>query len=97
VQIGRIWPEKGSSITGVLTFEAALFTDATSLAVEVVDPTGVVIGQTTFHRSNSGGTVKANVLTKGWHTLRITGSNIPAATPSVSYTLTITYTAAQQL
>ncbi len=96
VQVCRVWVAQGKPIRAMLRYETCSWTDATSMVLELADPTGTRIGSRTFTMKAHGEAMEASAATTGWYTFQIRSVNPPAANPQLSYKLTVTYQAPQE-
>jgi alpha-amylase len=96
IRIARIYCEAGTSIHGRLNFDDHNWTPATSLALRLLDPAGVAIGNKTFRQADQGGIMTASSAATGFHTWTIQAID---ARPNFrsSYALTATYRAPRTL
>ena len=97
VQVCRVWVAQGKPIRASLRYDTSSWTDATSLVLELTDPTGTRIETRTYTLKAQGEALDATAATTGWYTFRIRSVNPPAANPQPSYKLTVTYQAPQEL
>ena len=97
VQVCRVWAAQGKPIRASLRYDASSWTDATSLVLELTDPTGNRTETRTYTLKSQGEALDATATTTGWYTFRIRSVNPPAANPQPSYKLTVTYQAPQEL
>jgi alpha-amylase len=96
---GRIWCDGGTTVSANLTPNPGRETlnPQAQITFEVMNPAGNPIG--TQKWTHPGGTkpveLKAHTSASGWHTLRLTSRNLPAA--GIPFELEVTYTATQEL
>jgi alpha-amylase len=97
VQVCRVWVAQGKPIRASLRYDTSSWTDATSMVLELTDPTGTRTETRTYTLQAQGEALDATAATTGWYTFRIRSVNPPAANPQPSYKLTVTYQAPQEL
>lgn len=97
VQVCRVWVAHGKPIRASLHYDPSSWTDTTSLVLELTDPTGTRTETRTYSLKAQGEALDATAATTGWYTLRIRAVNPPTACPQLSYQLTVTYEAPQQM
>jgi alpha-amylase len=96
---GRVWCEGGTTVSAKLKpnpGHEALDPKA-EITLEVLDPAGKVIGtqKWTYPAGSQPAELKAHASKSGWHTLRLTSTDLPAE--GVPFELEVTYTATQEL
>jgi alpha-amylase len=96
VQIARIYCEAETPIQGRLNFDDHNWTPATALALSLLDPAGVAIGNKTFRQAEQGGIMTASAATKGYHAWTVQATDARPDFRS-SYALTATYRAPRTL
>jgi alpha-amylase len=96
VQVCRLCVAQGKAIRASLRYDTSSWTDATSMVLELTDPTGTGIGSRIYTLKEQGEALDATAATTGWYTFRIRSVNPPAANPKPSYKLTVTYQAPQK-
>lgn len=95
-QVCRVWAVAGKPVVGALYFDAASWTTATRIYLEVKNPTGSsLISRSYYSTTAQGATITMNATQNGWYTFRIRAYNPPAANPKPTFWLKATYTAPQ--
>ena len=98
VQVCRLWVAQGKAIRGALQFNTTGWTAATSLLLELMDPTGAVVGHLFYHQTTpQGEALLATANSTGWFTFRIRAAEASPAQLAVTYKLSATYEAPQQV
>jgi len=98
VQVCRLWVAQGKPIRASLLCDTSSWTDATSMVLELTDPTGTQVASRSYTLTTAqGDALEALGVTTGWYTFRIRSVNPPAANPKPSYKLTVTYQAPQEM
>ncbi len=101
--VGTIYAAAGTTISGSLSFDTTSWKGATSpnpsatfILLQLVNPSGTVIGTRSYLNTTPQGTVLgATASTSGNYTYRIRSYNTPSNNQKPSYALRITYTAPQ--
>ena len=97
VQVCRVWAAQGKSIGASLRYDTSAWTDATSLVLELIDPSETRIETRPYTLTSQGKSLDAVAATTGWYTFRIRSVNPPAANPQPIFKLSVTYQAPQEL
>jgi alpha-amylase len=97
VQVCRVWVAQSKPIRASLRCDTSSWTEATTVVVEVIDPTGTRIETRTYTEKAQGEALDATAATTGWYTFRIRSVNPPDENPQPSYKLTVTYEAPREL
>jgi alpha-amylase len=97
VQVCRVWVAQGKPIRASLSYDTSYWTDATSIVLELTDPTGMQIGSRTYTVKATGKAMEITAAITGWHTFRARSVTPPAANPQTNYKLSVTYQAPQEL
>jgi alpha-amylase len=95
VQVCRIYAAKGTSITAHLSPDAAHWTLATTMGVDIKDPSGHTLGSQVF--GQAGGSVTAKVAISDFHTVSVKAANTPPQNKTPAYTLKLVYTAPETI
>jgi len=103
VNIGTIYAAAGTPISGALTFDTTSWKSsagptptATFIVLELLNPSGTVVGTRSFLSTTPQGTVLGTTAaTSGNYTYKIRSYNTPTTNQKPSYQLRITYTAPQ--
>ena len=92
---GRIWCQQGTPIQAALTVETTGWNAGSSVTLEIADAAAAALANGQY--TSRSGTLRLNTMARnsGWLQLRLKGSGLPAE--GSSYTLTVTYTAPQEL
>jgi galactose oxidase len=94
VQAGVIWCAAHFPVRAQLKPVTTAWSNATAILLELLAPDGSVLAQQSFTLQTAPGAVlQATTRAEGFHTLRLTASNTPAANANPAYTLSVTYTA----
>jgi alpha-amylase len=97
VQVCRVWVAQGKPIRASLRTDTSSWTDATSLVLELTDPTGTRSETRTYTLNAQGETLDVTAATTGWYMFRIRSVNPPIANPQPSYKLSVTYQSPQEM
>lgn len=97
VRVCRVWVAQGKPIRASLRYDTFSWTEATSLVLELTDPTGTRTDSRSYTLKAQGDALDVTAATTGWYTLRIRSVNPPVANPRPSYKLTVTYQAPQEM
>jgi len=93
-----VWVKSGKNIRGSLFFDAAHWTPATSIRLELVDPKGQTINSGNYQASTPQGTaVQVSANQTGFYTFRIRAFQTPQTNLRPSFFLKVSYTASQTL
>jgi galactose oxidase len=93
VQVGRIWCAANSPIQVGLKPDLNGWTNTTAIQMDLIAPDGTVRATQSFtSAAPPGATLQTTTSEEGFHTLRLTASNTPAADPNPAFTLSATYT-----
>jgi alpha-amylase len=95
VQVCRIYAAKGTSIEAHLSPDVAHWTPATTIEVDIKDPSGQTLGSQVFGRA--GGTVTAKASVSDFHTVLVKSANTPPENKAPAYKLTLVYTAPETI
>lgn len=92
---GRVWCQQGTPIQAALTVETTGWNAGSSVTLEIADAAAAALANGEY--TSRSGTLRLNTMARnsGWLQLRLKGSGLPAE--GSSYTLTVTYTAPQEL
>ena len=93
VQPCRVWCAANSQISAVMRPDTTGWDAATTITVKLLAPDGTILGQRAITNQNAGTPLTAEATTEGFHTFTLTAANTPATNPTLSYTLSVTYTA----
>jgi hypothetical protein len=55
VRVWRVWTAHGTSVVGILLFNARTWAEHTSISLELTDPDGNLIGSRSFKRDGGQG------------------------------------------
>ncbi|MBV8139846.1 MAG: DUF1929 domain-containing protein [Deltaproteobacteria bacterium] len=97
VQPGRVWCAPNTPIKASLKPVTTAWTNATSILLELLDPSGAVIADQSVTLQTPAAELQATARAEGFHTFRLTAANTPATNANPDYTLSVTYTATQTL
>jgi|SRR5579862_3420764 len=96
---GRVWCDGGTGVSAKLKPNPGNETldPKAQITLEVLSPAGKVIGTQKWTQAAGAQPAELNAHTtaSGWHTLRLTSANLPAA--GIPFELEVTYTATQEL
>ena len=96
VNVGTIDAAASTTISGALTFDTTGWTGSTSITLELLNPSGTVIGTKTYSSSTTqGSSLGATASAAGNYTYEIRSTNTPSNNLKPAYQLRITYTAPQ--
>jgi len=99
VEIGRIWCEAGSGIDSRFLPDGngKAWSPQARITLEVLSPASKIIGSQNWTRQghSPAGDLRLKAVGNGWHTLRLTSSNLPAE--GNPFELTVTYNATQEV
>jgi alpha-amylase len=94
----RVWVKSGKNVRASLFFDAAHWTPATSIRLELLDPNGQTFKFGTYHASTPQGTaIEAGAQQTGFYTFRIHAFQTPQTNARPSFSLKVSYTASQTL
>jgi hypothetical protein len=94
----RIWCRANSPLTLALKAAVSNWTSSTSITMDVIAPDGSALATSVLRRSDPAGAHLTTVTAReGFHTLRVTPADLPAANPNLAYTLSATYSAPAKL
>jgi Alpha-amylase C-terminal len=94
VLTGRIWCATGSQIEATPEIDRTGWSAKTQVAFELLDPDLTLKANVTVtETSPRGATLRATANAEGFHTLRVTASDLPATNPEPPYKLSVRYTA----
>jgi alpha-amylase len=98
VQVCRVFVAAGRPIKGALRFDTSKWTGATTITLELDDPSGAKIASHDFAKGTpQGESISATAGPTGFYTFRIRSANTPTENAKPSYTLSVTYRAPQGL
>ena len=98
VQVCRVFVAAGLPIKGALRFDTTKWADATSITLELDDPSGAKLASGDFARDTpQGESISAKAGPTGFYTFRIRSANTPPENAKPSYKLSVTYRAPQVL
>jgi alpha-amylase len=95
VQVCRIYAAKGTTIAAQLSPGAAHWTLATTIEVDIKDPSGHTVASQTF--GQAGGSVTTKVAVSDFHTVSVKAANTPPLNKTPAYTLKLIYTAPETI
>jgi alpha-amylase len=95
VQVCRIYAAKGTSIQAHLSPDAAHWTLATTLEVDIKDPSGHTLASQVFGRA--GGSVTTKAAVSDFQTVLVKAANTPPQNKAPAYTLKLVYTAPETI
>jgi alpha-amylase len=94
----RVFVQAKTDIQARFFFDAAHWTPATAIQVEIDDPGGAKLASHQFNQGSAqGATLRATAVKSGFHSLFVQAANTPAQNKTPSYKLSVTYTAPQTL
>lgn len=97
VLIGRVWCAAGSAIEATPDLGRTGWSVNTRVAFELLGPDAAPKASVTVTQASPGGaTLGATAGAEGFHTLRVTASDLPATNPEPAYKLSISYTAPKE-
>jgi len=98
VQVCRVFVAAGRPIKGALRFDTTKWADATSITLELDDPSWAKLASRDFARDTpQGESISATADPTGYYTFRIRSANTPTENAKPSYKLSVTYRAPQVL
>jgi alpha-amylase len=98
VQVSRVFVAAGRPIKGALRFDTTKWTDATTITLELDDPSGAKLASGDFVRNTpQGQSISATAGPTGFYTFKIRSANTPTENAKPSYKLSVTYRAPQVL
>jgi alpha-amylase len=98
VQAAQVYVQSGKSISGALTFDTTSWTASTAITLQLLNPSGTVIGTKTYTSGTAqGSALAATASANGYYTYNIKSTNTPSGNLKPSYSLRVTYTAPQTL
>ena len=98
VQVCRVFVAAGQPIKGALRFDTTMWTDATTITLELDDPSGAKLASHDFAKGTpQGESISATAGPTGFYTFRIRSTNTPTENAKPSYKLSVTYRAPQVL
>jgi alpha-amylase len=95
VQVCRVYAAAGTSIEVHLSPDAAHWTEATTIEVDIKDPSGRTLGSQVFGRA--GGSVTMKAVVSDFHTVFVKAANTPPQNKTPAYTITLVYTAPESI
>jgi galactose oxidase len=97
ITVGRIWCAGNTSVRASLTVDRTGWTAASNITVELLAPRAARTSSTLTAASQPRDLIQARTTEEGFHTLQLTANGLPAGTATLPYTLSVTYSASQQL
>jgi alpha-amylase len=98
VKVCRAFVAAGRPIKGALSFDTSQWTEATTITLELDDPSGAKLASQEFKRNTpQGDSISASAGTTGFYTFKIRSANTPSGNAKPSYKLSVTYRAPQTL
>ena len=98
VQVCRVFVAAGLPIKGALRFDTTKWTNATTITLELDDPSGAKLASHDFTQDTpQGESISATAGPTGFYTFRIRSANTPTENAKPSYKLSVTYRAPQVL
>ena len=98
VQVCRVFVAAGRPIKGALRFDTTKWTNATTITLELDDPSGAKLASHDFAQDTpQGESISATAGPTGFYAFKIRSSNTPAENLKPSYKLSVTYRAPQVL
>jgi len=98
VQVCRVFVAAGLPIKGALRFDTTKWTNATTITLELDDPSGAKLASHDFTQDTpQGESISATAGSTGFYTFRIRSANTPTENAKPSYKLSVTYRAPQVL
>jgi alpha-amylase len=98
VQVCRVFVAAGLPIKGALRFDTTKWTNATTITLELDDPSGARLASHDFAQDTpQGESISATAGPTGFYTFRIRSANTPTENAKPSYKLSVTYRAPQVL
>lgn len=95
VTAGRIWCAANSQVSASLTVDRTGWDGASKIDVTLVGPDNTQKSLTITSASAADAALQADTKQEGFHTLQLSGSELPAANLNPSYKLSVTYSAPQ--
>ena len=96
VQVCRVFVAAGRPIKGALRFDTTKWTGATSITLELDDPSGAKLASHDYAKGTpQGEPLSATAGPTGFYTFRIRSANTPSENAKPSYKLSTTYRAPQ--
>ena len=94
VPIGRVWCAAGSPIEATPDMDRTAWNANTRVAFELLGLDGATKAAVTLTQASPGDAIlRAMADAEGFHTLRVTASNLPTRNPEPAYKLSVRYTA----
>lgn len=98
VQAAQVYVQSGKSVSGALSFDTTGWTSGTAITLQLLNPSGTVIGTKTYTSGTAqGSALAATASANGYYTYNIESANTPSSNLKPSYSLRVTYTAPQTL
>ena len=98
VKVGRIFADAGNEIRADLFYDAAHWTSATKIELDLDDPADKKVAELVCTAADGeSGTLKFVPAQTGWHSFRIRSADTPAENEKPIYFLKVRYTAPQKL
>ena len=96
--VSRIFVAANTTIEAQFFFDAAHWTAATTIQLDLEDPGGAKVDSATFHQNTAQGTgFRFPARKAGFHSFFVQAANTPAENPQPTYRLRVTYTAPQTM
>jgi alpha-amylase len=95
VRAGRIWCQHGTEVVVDLSADTSAWTAEAEILFHLTDPQGKALAQQTCTKKSPHAQGRATAEQTGWLVLEVTGQGLADA--GASYTMTVTYTGAQEL
>lgn len=96
VPVGTINVASGKLITGSLYYDTASWTGSTTITLQLVNPSGTVVGTKTYTSATAqGSSLSYTATVTGNYTFNIRSASTPAGNLKPNYWLRMTYTAPQ--
>jgi alpha-amylase len=94
VEAARVWCDQGTPIRGSLRFGIKDWTDASTITLQLIDPTGEMLASATFIRTTpQGASITATAKMTGFYVFQIRSAATPETNTKPPYTLDATYQA----
>jgi alpha-amylase len=93
VSVCRIFIAADTTLTVRFSFDAAQWTPATSIDLEIETPQGRNLLSHKFSRQSNGSSIDVKTLDKGFHSLFLTSTNTPAGNKAPGFKVVVSYTA----
>jgi alpha-amylase len=94
VTAATIYVQAGKPLSGALYYDTAGWTSATSITLELSDPSGTLAGQATYTSATAqGSTLSVTPTVSGDYSFKLEAHGTPSSNPKPAYWLDTTYTA----